>query len=112
MNTAALIQAAAKLPPARARQVLALAAKAERSTAEEAPLQEARAAFEKDMQPVCGAIVSALREGDVDALRGLRALLPHLLAEVNAEPALAGVLAQQLGKSLLTGLNAGPEELL
>ena len=147
MNAADLIQAAAKLPPARARQVLAIAAAHARTehcpkcgspfapdaqpeiamgavqcphcgahldstTGELLPLHAARAAFEKDMQPVCAAIVGALQAGDLDALHGLRALLPHLLAEVNESPALADVLAQQLGESLLTGLGAGPEDVL
>ena len=71
-----------------------------------------KAAFESDMRPVCGAVVSALEAGDVEALRGLRALLPHLLADVNREPALADLLAHQLGKSFLEGLNAKPEEAL
>lgn len=69
-------------------------------------------AFHRDMRPVCGAVVSALEAGDIEALRGLRAMLPHLLADVNREPALADLLAHQLGKSFLAGLNAGPEEAL
>ena len=73
---------------------------------------EAAAAFEKDMHPVCMAVVSALEDGDIEALRGLRALLPHLLADVNRESALADLLAHQLGKSFLDGLNAKPEEAL
>jgi len=64
------------------------------------------------MQPVCGAVVSALHAGDIEALQGLRAMLPHYLAEVNREPALADLLAHQLGKSFLEGLNAKPEEAL
>ena len=42
----------------------------------------------------------------------VRALLPHLLADVNRAPALADLLAHQLGKSFLEGLNAKPEEAL
>ena len=71
-----------------------------------------KAAFERDMRPVVGAVVSALEAGDVEALKGLRALLPHLLADVNRAPALADLLAHQLGKSFLEGLNAKPEEAL
>ena len=76
------------------------------------PTSKAVSAFQKDMRPVCGAVVSALEAGDMEALRGLRALLPHLLAEVNRSPALADLLAHQLGKSLLAGLNAEPEEAM
>lgn len=75
-------------------------------------MEEPVAAFESDMRPVREAIVSALVAGDVEALRGLRALLPHLLAEVNESPALADLLAHQLGKSFLAGLKAEPEETL
>ncbi len=75
-------------------------------------LQAAAKAFENDMQPVRDAIVSALEDGDMEALKGLRALLPHLLADVNSQPALADLLAHQLGKSFLEGLNAKPEEAL
>ena len=74
--------------------------------------EQAATAFESDMQPVCNAIVGALNANDMDALKGLRALLPHLLEEVNQAPALADVLAHQLGKSLLDGLNAKPEDTL
>lgn len=66
------------------------------------------AAFEADMAPVRNAIISALEEGDTEALKGLRALLPHLLSEVNQSPALADHLAHQLGKAFLSGLNASP----
>jgi len=85
---------------------------ASRGGAESAEVERATAAFEADMRPVREAIVSALEDGDMEALRGLRALLPHLLAEVNGSPALADVLAHQLGKSLLQGLNAGPGDAL
>lgn len=84
----------------------------EESSSTEADLKAAVAAFQSDMQPVVTAIVSALHAGDMNALKGLRALLPHLLAEVNASPALADVLAHQVGKSLLTGLTAKPEDVL
>jgi phage gp29-like protein len=71
----------------------------------------AAAAFERDMQPVCKAVVAALQAGDAHALKGLQALLPHLLEEVNASPDLADVLAHQMGKALLHGFTGGkPEE--
>jgi len=68
----------------------------------------AAAAFESDMAPVRNAIVSALKANDLDALKGLRALLPHLLEQVNANPTLSDLLAHQLGKELLTGLTEAP----
>jgi hypothetical protein len=74
--------------------------------------KELKAAFERDMRPVAGAVVSALEAGDVEALKGLRAILPHLLKDVNRSPALADLLAHQLGKSFLEGLNAKPEATL
>ena len=67
------------------------------------------AAFERDMQPVCKAVADALQAGDMDALRGLRGLFPHLLREVNAAPELADVLAHQLGAEILKGFTAKPE---
>ncbi len=80
------------------------------STRNPQPLEAAAAAFEQDMRPVSEAIVSALEAGSMEALRGLRALLPHLLADVNRDPELADVLAFHLGKSLVTGLTAKPED--
>ena len=81
-------------------------------TANASDVEAAAAAFERDMRPVREAIVSALKAGDMEALRGLRAMLPHLLAEVNRSPDLADVLAFQLGKSLVTGLTAKPEDVV
>ncbi len=69
-------------------------------------------AFQRDMRPVTDALVSALKAGDVAALQGFRALLPHLLAEVNASPELADVAALTMGKALMQGLTAKPEETL
>ena len=74
------------------------------------PKSQISNAFEADMRPVCKAIVSSLQAGDMEAMRGLRAMLPHLLAEVNREPALAEALAFQLGKSLVQGMTAKPED--
>ena len=67
----------------------------------------AGAAFERTMQPVCTAIVGALQADDLDALKGLRALLPHLLREVNRDPVLGDLLAYQLGRELLAGFTEG-----
>lgn len=68
--------------------------------------------FETDMQPVCKAIVAALKDGDMEAMKGLRAMLPHLLEEVTADPHLAGALSHQLGRALVAGLTAKPEDAL
>jgi hypothetical protein len=72
--------------------------------------KRAAAAFESDMAPVRGAIVAALQAGDLAALKGLRALLPHLLEQVNSDSTLADLLAHQLGKELLTGLTEAPTD--
>ncbi|EDY16689.1 hypothetical protein CfE428DRAFT_5802 [Chthoniobacter flavus Ellin428] len=71
--------------------------------------RRAAAAFESDLAPVRQAIVAALLAGDVAALKGLRALLPHLLQQVNADPTLADLLAHQLGKEVMAGLTEDPE---
>lgn len=63
--------------------------------------RRAAAAFQQDMQPVCEAIAAALHAGDLGALRGLRALLSSMLAPVHAQPALADLLAHQLGQTLI-----------
>ncbi len=103
-NVKELLAGAAKMPPARARAVLAaIAGKEERETISPA-LADAAAAFERDMQPVRDAIAGALQAGDLDALRGLRAMLPTLLADVNASPELADVLAFHLGKAVLEAM--------
>lgn len=102
----ALIQTASKLPPHRARALLGTALQARVAGPPlETLIAEVTKAFERDMQPVCKAVVEALQAGDKHALEGLRAMLPHLLAEVNASPALADVLTRQLGRELLAGLN-------
>lgn len=111
-----IARAAAALPPNRGRMLLRSAIKG--STGFPArDLEETQAgkpvllsAFESDMQPVCKAIVSALKSGDMEAMRGLRAMLPHLLAEVNAEPALAEALSNQLGRALVAGLTGRGEQ--
>lgn len=74
--------------------------------------RRAAATWERDMRPVREAIVKALRDGDMAALRGLRALLPTLLHEVNQQPLLADLLAMQLGQDVLAGMKANPEDVL
>lgn len=71
--------------------------------------EAAAAAFEADMRPVREAIIAALDDGDMESLRGLRALLPHLLSEVNEQPGLADVLAHQLGAEFLAGFSGSAE---
>ena len=114
------IQTASELPPDRARALLCTALKAQNSGTpadpriKMVPLDElvsgiergaAARAFERDMQPVCKAVVEALQAGDKHTLIGLRGMLPHLLEEVNESPELADVLTRQLGRELLAGLN-------
>lgn len=72
--------------------------------------EEAVAAFVQDMQPVVKAVAAALHAGDRAALEGLRGMLPHLLADINAHPALADVLAREVGRSVLEGMRAHPAE--
>lgn len=72
--------------------------------------RRAAAAWERDMGPVRGAIVGALQQGDLAALRGLRGLLGPLLSQVNAQPALADLLAVQLGQEILAAFQTPPEE--
>jgi phage gp29-like protein len=104
------------MPPARARAVLgAILSKdrTERTDRTDAEgLQEARRAFERDMQPIVSAVVEALKDGDNHALKGLKALLPELLREVNEEPELADLLTQQLGMAMMRGIMSKPEEVL
>ncbi|HEX4085917.1 MAG TPA: hypothetical protein VHY22_13470 [Chthoniobacteraceae bacterium] len=66
--------------------------------------REAAAAFERDMAPICEAVAGAIRAGDLAAFAGLKGMFARLLAEANAEPALAGVLQRQIGAALLDGL--------
>jgi hypothetical protein len=97
-------------PQARAETELILAelGRTANAAASDESLAEFKAraskAFERDMQPICDALAGALRENDLAALKGLQALLPQLLAEVNKAPALADLLAIQLGQTFLEGL--------
>jgi hypothetical protein len=97
--------------PADSYEIRNALAELEATTANSAPETEewkraAAAAFEHDMMPVRNAILSALRDGDVKAWEGLKAILPHLLDEVNQSPVLGDLLAHQLGKALLEGFTA------
>jgi hypothetical protein len=65
---------------------------------------QAAAAFEDDMQPFCKGLAAALHANDLAALKGLRALLPHYLAAMNEAPALADLLALQLGTEIIAGM--------
>jgi hypothetical protein len=117
---AEVLKMAAKMPPARARMVLAaiaagsstlLSASRDGGDAASAEaLQEARRAFEKDVRPVVTAVVDALMAGDTHALEGLRAMLPGLLDAVNDEPELAEILTGQIGTEVLRGMRISPEE--
>lgn len=73
-------------------------------------LAAAAAAFERDMAPVRDAMVAALRDGDLEALRGLRAMLPGLLGDVNDQPALADVLAEMVGREVAESLTRRRED--
>lgn len=84
-----------------------LNATAQSLTALSAQKSAGAAAWERDMGPVRDAIVEALQQGDVQALRGLRAMLPTLLKDVSRKPALADYLAWQMGKAFLDGMQAG-----
>jgi hypothetical protein len=74
------------------------------NAAEAESLREAAAAFEADMQPVADALVSALEAGDAEALRGLRAMLPHLLPEVTESSGFREALGRVLGEALVEGM--------
>jgi hypothetical protein len=68
---------------------------------------EAAAAFESDMAPICEAVATAIRAKDLAAFEGLKAMFAPMLAEANAEPALAEVLRRQIGAALLESLTEG-----
>lgn len=108
MKLEAVVLAARRLPPDRARAVIraALGKDGREGRTPHAGEEIAGAAFEKDMEPIREAIVGALQDGDVKALKGLRAMLPELLSEVNESPALADALAHSLGKAFLEGIKA------
>ena len=110
-----LLQLAATLPPCRGRKIVAALAARDAVNAEPESLEEftkrAAAAFEKDMQPVCSAIVAALKDNDVEALKGLQALLAPLLREVGRTPSLSDLLSLQLGAEILAGMREVDEEI-
>lgn len=67
---------------------------------------EAARAFEGDMAPICEAVATAIRAKDLAAFEGLKAMFGKMLAEANAEPALAEVMQRQIGAALLEGLTS------
>ncbi|MEO7933210.1 MAG: hypothetical protein ABIT76_08645 [Chthoniobacterales bacterium] len=87
------------------KQILALERTENASPAER---EAAQKAFESDLQPVRDAIVEALQSDDLEALRGLRAMLPELLVKVNANGALADHFAFLLGTAVVQGLREQP----
>lgn len=83
---------------------------AEARSANGVDLAAAAAAFEADLRPVRDALVEALQAGDIAALRGLRAMLPGLLGDVNDQPALADVLAEMVGREVAESLTRRRED--
>lgn len=73
-------------------------------------MQLAALAWERDMLPVRDALVAAVHAGDLDSLRELKERLPDLLDQVNEDPALAGVLHQQLFKVAAATLSEKPAD--
>lgn len=99
-----LLQAACDMPARRARMVVKAILDREAEIRARNDFEAPPPAFEADMEPVHEAIVLALEAGDMEALRGLRAMLPHLLAEVNAEPELAKELTAMIGREVVRGM--------
>ncbi len=97
------------LPPAQARRAIAALATSEENQADAQSLADFKSkadeAFKEDMQPLCKGIAAALHAGDLAALRGLRALLPHYLEQMSDAPALADLLALQLGSEIIVGMS-------
>lgn len=98
MNAVALAHFAAKLPPRRARLVLDAALRC--MDEEIDPLAAARRAcaeaFEADMHGVGKSIAAALHASSMEALHGLRHLLPGLLREANESSRLALALSRAM----------------
>ena len=86
-------------------QYIANATAAKRDQASESEAETARA-FEADMAPICEAVATAIRTKDLAAFEGLKAMFGQMLADANAQPALAAVLQRQIGKTLLEGLTS------
>ena len=78
------------------------------ANAEEDPLSELKAEiaaeWEADLQPVRTALAAALHAGSLDALAGLRHLLPGLLREVNASPRFVRSLAAAMTSAAHGGM--------
>jgi phage gp29-like protein len=73
---------------------------------EESGDAEAAAKFESDMAPICEAVATAIRAKDLAAFEGLKAMFAPMLADANAEPALAQVMQRQIGAALLKELTS------
>ncbi|MGA3169464.1 MAG: hypothetical protein ABSE62_00470 [Chthoniobacteraceae bacterium] len=72
---------------------------------------EAAKAFEDDMAPICEAVEGAIRAKDLAAFEGLKGMFGKMLADANAEPALAEVMQREIGAALLEGLaEPAPEQ--
>ena len=82
-------------------EYIANATAAKRVDASESEAEAVRA-FEADMAPICEAVATAIRAKDLAAFEGLKAMFAPMLAEANAEPALAQVLQRQIGEALLS----------
>lgn len=63
------------------------------------------AAWEGDMQPVASAIAAALHAESIEALAGLRHLLPGLQREVSRRTGFAGALARAMGRELFNAFS-------
>ena len=99
--------AAPGMTPADIHQINAALGEMERTAnADGHDKDEAAAAFESDMAPICEAVATAIRTKDLAAFSGLKAMFASMLAEANKEPALADVLQRQIGAALLEGLTA------
>lgn len=92
------------MSPEDRAEALALIAVLDGRTANAAEHEQVAAAFEADMRPVAVAVVDALREGDTDALRGLRAMLPGLLGTALGNGALEEEMCRMIGQEVAKGL--------
>ena len=95
--------AAPGMTPASIHEINAALAEVERTANSD---DEAAAAFESDMAPICEAVATAIRAKDLAAFEGLEAMFAPMLADANEEPALAEVMQRQIGAALLEGLTS------
>ena len=95
--------AAPRMTPASIHEINAALAEVERTAnADGHDKDEAAAAFESDMAPICEAVATAIRTKDRAAFEGLKAMFAPMLIEANAEPALAQAMQRQIGAALLS----------